>query len=526
MRIVAGLWLVLGGVAWAAPVVTNVSVVNITPSSFSVVWLTAPGAAPAISVFADPAGATNLAGQLAVEYYPLHTGSPTSTNAYDRRLSESLLRRKTAAQGLAQALVSQCRPHTTYYFRLQETDDQGGQTLWPSNSALPAVTTSIDVDYVIQSRQVAFNLPGIDPSGSIVLLTNSNTSSVLAAVAGDGVRSNQVYFSLSDLLDASGSANYLPLGNQTFTATVLGASSAESQTYSLNFTTDFIVGQGGLISLSEFAVLSLGSGVVAAGSGGSLPISVYASAITNLSFSISLPTNLFKSLSFQSLSAQVGSASLRLVDSNTVQASLSAALGQTLEGDQQLAQLNFLTVSNRPPVRLALVPSSLQANNADGSAVTSLAASPGSLVIANYQPLLQNALGSDGTRSLFLYGLPGYSYEIQQSPNLVRWTDFIRVPMTNLVQVFTGLDTNTSRVFYRAYEFTADPPLLQAVLAGPERSLLLYGRPGTNYVVQYATNLSPVVNWYPLLSCTLTNSFQFITNVASTNRLIFYRLKR
>ena len=516
----------MGGVAWAAPVVTNVSVVNVTASTFSVVWLTTPGATPAISVFADAGGATNLAGQVGIEYYPLHTGSPTATNAYTRRLSESILRQKTANQGLVQARISLCRPNTTYYFQVLASDGTGAQTVWPAGGPLPSATAAADVDYVIQSRQLAFNLPGVDPSGSIVLLSNSNTASLLAAVAGDGISSNQVFFSLSDLLDASGRTNFLPLGNQTFTATVMGTGGTESQTYSVNFTTDFLVGQGSLVNLSQFAVLSLGTAVVPAGGSGSLPIGVYASGITNLTFTLNLPTNLFRSLSLQSLSAQVGAAALHILNSNLVQATLSAAAGQSLAGDQQLAQLNFTAVSNQPPVFLPLAPFSFQATNLDGSAVANLAVLPGSLVIVNYQPLLQDAIAGDGTRLLSLYGLPGHGYEIQRSTNLVTWSDIIRVPMTNLVQTFSGLSVSGPRVFYRAYEFMADPPLLQASLGGQERTLLIYGRPGTNYVVQYATNLSHVVTWYPLLSTTLTNSFQFLSNVNSTNRAIFYRLKR
>src|SRR6266849_2845117 len=61
-----------------ALLITNVSTVNVTPTSFSVVWATAPTLTPLISVYADPGGVTNLAGQLGVEYYPLHTGDPAA----------------------------------------------------------------------------------------------------------------------------------------------------------------------------------------------------------------------------------------------------------------------------------------------------------------------------------------------------------------------------------------------------------------------------------------------------------------
>src|SRR6266496_4389527 len=84
----------------AAPLtIANVYVVNITPSSFSVVCAASPGITT-LSVFADPAGVTNLAGQVGLEFYPTHSGDPSLTDSYARRLSQTILRQKTISQGL------------------------------------------------------------------------------------------------------------------------------------------------------------------------------------------------------------------------------------------------------------------------------------------------------------------------------------------------------------------------------------------------------------------------------------------
>lgn len=117
------------GSATAQINISNVAAVNITPSSFSLVWSgssasKSPGT-PAISVFADSAGALNLAGQMGIDFFPLHTGNPALTNSYDRRLDQAALRQKTSSQGLVEVRVSGCAPNTTYYYQLQETDTQG-----------------------------------------------------------------------------------------------------------------------------------------------------------------------------------------------------------------------------------------------------------------------------------------------------------------------------------------------------------------------------------------------------------------
>jgi hypothetical protein len=131
-----------------------------------------------------------------------------------------------------------------------------------------------------------------------------------------------------------------------------------------------------------------------------------------------------------------------------------------------------------------------------------------------------------GNPNLVLYGIPGESYKIQSSTNLARgWSDLLLVPMTNIEQVFPNLDAATPSVFFRAYSFNADPPIIQASLAGMQRSLLAYGIPGTNYTLLTSTNLSSAAAWSPVLNYTLTNSFQFFTNLGNGSP-VFYRLKR
>jgi hypothetical protein len=524
-----GILLPVAGRADSSPSITNVVVANVTPSSFTVVWATTPGASSTLSVFADPGGATNLAGQVGLEFFPLHTGNPLLTGSYARRLNQAQLRQKTMTQGLAQVRVSGCSPSTTYYFQVQAANSIG-QTVWPAAGPLPAVKTAQENAFVIQAQQLIINLPGIDPSGAIVLLSNIHTPSLLAAVAGDGVSSNQVYFNVTDLIAATGDTNYLPLGVQQFTAQRLtGQTNAASQTYSLSFTADFSVGQANQSTLGNYAVVSIGSAVLRAGDIGSLPIGLYASSLTNLTFLLNLPASSFSGLSIQPLSAQLGSATLQTVAANTVRIALAAVSGQTLAGNQQIALLNFTTVSNQSSAFVPFAPQSLAGFNTDGTANAKFAVEPGRLVIVANEPLLETLVEPGGSRTLAVYGKPGASYQIQSSESLAGpsgWSNRMLVRMTNLVTMIPDLDTNQAIVFHRAYEFTPDPPTMEASLAGPNRSLLVYGLPGTNYLLQFATNLSGIVTWYPSLSYTLTNSFQFFTNIGNTSQLIFYRVKK
>lgn len=577
--------------------ITNVSVVNVTPTGFSIIWSSANPETPGISVFSDAGGVTNLAGKLRVEFYPMHTGDPLATNSYDRRLKQAAIRQKTQVQGQVEVRILGGKPRTTYFYRLQASN-AGQTTNYPVSGPLPSVTTAAENSFVVQSRQLVASLPGADPAGTIVTLRTTNTPSVLASVAGDGVPGNQVFFSVTDLIDSLGQTNYLPLGDQEFTVQLGGGSTnAGTQAYTLNFNTDFLVGQGNQLSVGgQFVELLLGTAVQRAGLTSSVPITVIADGLTNLSFSMEMPTNRFTTLSLQRLTPEVGLTTLQFPASNRVSITIGTFGGQVFKGTHQVAALNFTLASNQSSAFLPLTPGPLNLLSANALAVTNSAVRPGRIVVVGQEPLLESQFIGN-SRNLVLYGLPWAGYQIQSSTNLARnaWSDFIRLPMTNLMETLTGLDTGGKSIFFRAFQFTSvnsildafpdqemtlygtpwsayvvesspslipaqwtvvtrvaltnafsfltavkpsktlfyrsrilagDPPSLDAHLAGTNKSLTVFGAPGTNYTLQYSTTLSGVVTWHPLLSYTLTNAFGTLSNPGGSGSNLFFRIKR
>jgi len=73
-----------------------------------------------------------------------------------------------------------------------------------------------------------------------------------------------------------------------------------------------------------------------------------------------------------------------------------------------------------------------------------------------------------------------------------------------------------------------EEPLLEALLAtNGQRSLILYGKPGSNYVIEARTNLSKGNTWQPVVeNISLTNLFQVLPLPADTNQSIFFRAAR
>ncbi|MCX6925787.1 MAG: hypothetical protein NT154_21650 [Verrucomicrobia bacterium] len=142
------------------------------------------------------------------------------------------------------------------------------------------------------------------------------------------------------------------------------------------------------------------------------------------------------------------------------------------------------------------------------------------------EPPLESAFSANRQLLLTLYGKPGSSYVMSDKTNVLgtNWVAGWRVPMTDIAQTFE-LDTARPMVFYRAEEFFADPPLME--LGGSSNLvLLLYGRAGTNYVIQTTSNLISGPNWIALTNFALTNSFRFLDAGQPTNRAQFYRILR
>jgi hypothetical protein len=381
----------------------------------------------------------------------------------------------------------------------------------------------------VQSKQLLVTLNDSDPPGSIIMVSNLNSPSVLAAVVGDGAGTNQAFFDLNDLIAASGGTNYLPTGSQIFTATLLGLSTGLSQNYNLIIDTNFAVGGGSDVSIGVLPVtVGMGQAVALAGTSGSIPIYVTSqSALVNLSFTLPVQTNLFSALSVQATTPLLSSATLKNLSSNSIQLGFAATAGANLEGSEQIAQLNFTTWSNDPSAFVQFWPQSPQGTNSDLT-TASISTQPGRLVLIGPQPLLDTQLQGT-TRNLVLYGIPGNSYQIQTASSILRpgvWSNFMRVPMTNMMEVVPNLDPTPAAVFFRAYQLNADPPILQNAGTANSRSLLAFGVAGSNYVLQISSNLSATVAWYPLLNYTLTNSFQYFTNLSGSNSSIFYRIKK
>lgn len=513
--------------------ITNVSVVNVTPTGFDVIWR-AESSTPSIAVFADAAGVTNLIHQVGIEAYPLHTGSPQLAAGYDRRLGQESTRQKTRNFGLVMMRVTGCRPGRTYFYRLTSTPSPGTPAVYPASGPLPSVTLPAGNTFVVNDQTLVLEVPALDAEGRIVLLTHTNATAPLAAVVGDGARTNQVFFNLNDLFALAGGGNFAALGPQDFNVTVLGASKADIvQKFTVIFGADFYVGNGTAYTVgTEFFAVYFGSTVVRAGQAAKLAITANTSAsVGALDVTLDIPAGRLSGLSLQSLAAEVDPAtsSVTAQGGTSWLVRLRPLAGMSFTGEKQLAVFASTAVAGQVSAFVPLRVTGLSVTHPDTTTVANLFAQAGRVVVVGAQPLLEAFNETNGMRRLALYGIPGVAYGIENSPKFAQpsvWsavTHFVAQALTTSVPVTTAASAD---VFYRALEFNPDPPVVEGSLAGDgSKVLLAYGQTNKSYTLMSSPSVSAPVSWTPVMTFTLTNGYRYLSQPAGSGNL-FYRLRR
>jgi hypothetical protein len=277
-------------------------------------------------------------------------------------------------------------------------------------------------------------------------------------------------------------------------------------------------------------VVSIGWTNLLAGQTGMAPIQLLSGAkLTNLTFTLSVQENRLTNLAFVSPAADVASADLTRTGSNLFAVRIASRPGIALPSGPPLVQLGFTAVTSQPSAFVPLLIAQLEGSQTNGLRLANALGQNGRVVVIGAEPLLEIPLTEARKQALILYGRPGTVYAIQAATNLAptaSWQSITNLSLTNIAQVIPAINTSAPRIFYRAAEIAGPPPLLQiSPPGGPRLSLLLHGRVGAVYQLQYTTNLSDRINWLPAFSVRLTNSTQLIPGLTNTSRTLFYRLR-
>lgn len=440
--------------------ITNVTVANVTPTMFTVIWR-APQSVPSISVYADSGGTTNLQGQVGIELFPLHTGSPNAQNEYFKRASKTLIRQKMEEFGYYSIRVSNCRPDTTYYFKISARFTNGETAVYPQ-SGLIEVKTAKTNSFLLDARQLIVNVPGAS-LGRVLVLSNNGAAHPLAAIVGDGCPSNNAVFNLGELFSLTG-GNFSPSGDQEFIITLLTADGDISQQFTLDFTNAFSVARASGLTLAggyEQVIIDTGSAITRSGQSGSIGISIdTTAALTNLEFTIQFPSGFLTNPSLASVSPVVNNslATVNQIENGLWVVKLPANIGTNIYGlITNIATISFSTPPGLASAIIEPVVSAIQPAKTNGQFVPNTFARVGKIIIVGTQPVLEAQLNPDGSRRLVIYGVPGITYQIQSTTvlgNPLRWDPVADVNLTNGSAILPLQSGNERAIFYRALEIS------------------------------------------------------------------------
>jgi len=276
-------------------------------------------------------------------------------------------------------------------------------------------------------------------------------------------------------------------------------------------------------------VLGIGSTQLLSGASATVPFKLQSGLdLTNVQWVLAINNDRLTNLALQNLAGQVGTAELLPLGSNRYFARFASRPDSVLQGNLQLASLTFDTVTNAHSAVAQLVVESLAGSRASAAAPLNIAGGAGRVVIVALEPILDGRHGAQGELLLTLFGKPGSSYEISYNTNLAGndWVLALRTPQTNLTQELS-IGVPLPQAFYRAADFAPDPPLIELRgLPGPNAPVLVYGRRGSNYVLETVGGLGVGNTWSAAGAAAFSNAFGFFGVGSPTNNATFFRVRR
>jgi hypothetical protein len=194
--------------------------------------------------------------------------------------------------------------------------------------------------------------------------------------------------------------------------------------------------------------------------------------------------------------------------------------GQALVATEKVAELHFTTLPNNS----ALVPLRLLEVTAlrdIGLPVDRVAGRDGRVVIIGNEPLLEAWRGSNASTWITLYGKPGASYQITSNPSLpgtLPWQPEMRIGLADLFESFPWTNPSQPQLFFRAYEFQADPPILELLESG---EFAMYGQPGNSYSIERTEDLTGASGWIEVKNLVLIDSFIVLEDITPEEGVLF-----
>lgn len=506
----------------------GVIVANVTPTSFSAFWLSEPGASPDIQVYMDASGTSNVTDLLRVEIFPLRAGRPSIASEYERRAEKARLAAKCRDHGIQYVRVTGCKPGTSYYFQAVSTSRAGVTTYYPSSPPLLSVGTCVENSFVVEAPQVILDLSGLTGEGRLMILTHTNANSALAAIVGDGSGPTEVWFNLGELFLLGGLQNFTPTGSQEFTARLYERGSGPDGKLVQEFVLEFKGAFDTAKTTFSPVALSVGSTIALTGERAHVDLRLETTAgASAVRGDFLIADRCLSEYALEPLASEIEDAVLTRSSPGVWHFELNTRNGALLTGKKDIARLHFVAEPQAMSAFVHIQPVSVQVLGGNGSPVGTVLAKSGRVVVIGEAPIIELVHSPGDNRDVVVYSRPFGTCRIELTAGLepANWGSVLQFQLTNVANL-VRLPLGPEMAFYRAIRYSEVGPFLEMRLDTTGRpSLLVHGETGSSYMMQYATNLSPVIRWTDYGVLELTNAVTSVRDLPEAGYSTFYRLK-
>jgi hypothetical protein len=209
-----------------------------------------------------------------------------------------------------------------------------------------------------------------------------------------------------------------------------------------------------MVIVQDYLGAGVGATSVQSGQGATLPVYLTCSdGITNASFTVTWPSANFPNASLSNLVSGVASGSLQNQGTNLV-ISFQAVPGQTLQGSNLLAQLNFQTVSNQPSAFVNLPVAITSGTKPTGTGYGNYFPYSGQVAVVNDLALLQMSTSGSSNLTLTVFGKVGAKYQLQSATNMagtVVWSALNTYNQSTVAQTLS-LNPASPALMYRVQQ--------------------------------------------------------------------------
>jgi hypothetical protein len=379
-----------------------------------------------------------LAGQsVNVTWQPNTNNGVVGYNVYYGTKSQ-VYTNKLSVGNLTATNVSGLVPGATYYFAATSFGASNQESAYsqeisyavPAMVVLPppAITSSVPTTVATVGKTLAFKIKATG-SGSLTYSLAADTPA------------------WAWINPTNGMFVGLPQISSAGTTNVISVIVTENGDASLSTTQSFS------LTVQDYINVSLGSTVVAAGSGSGLGLSAYASTpVTNLEFYLNFPPDQLTNLFFTPTNPLVGPASVTPTGPGRAAVAIGAVAGQALAGAQGLGVIGFNAAAAAQTQFAWITASAPVALKPDGTSANFSEAGQGRVVIVGQDSLLEPRLVG-GVRNLIVYGPIGTNYQVESCNDLGNaggWSAATApFTMTNLALSFQFPPDTNSAAFYR-----------------------------------------------------------------------------